>query len=146
MRIFFDTSVLVAALFEGHTRHAQAFPWLKRAQEREFTFLVATHSLAELYSTLTSLPVRPRISPAAARELIHESVEGVAELISLSPADYSSTLQRISELGLSGGVTYDALLARAAEKSAADRLLTFNQSDFRRVWPAGESILFVPEP
>ena len=49
MRVFFDTSVLVAALFEGHAFHRQAFPWLKRAREREFSFLVATHTLAELY-------------------------------------------------------------------------------------------------
>lgn len=145
MRIFFDTSVLVAALFEGHPFHDRAFPWLRRAQERDFTFLVATHSLAELYSTLSGLPVKPKISPPAAWELIRENVESVAEVVSLSPDDYSLTLRRVSELGLSGGVVYDALLARAAEKSAAERLLTFNAADFRRVWPAGESVLFVPE-
>jgi predicted nucleic acid-binding protein len=72
MRVFFDTSVLVAALFEGHAFHRQAFPWLKRAREREFSFLVATHTLAELYSALTSLPVKPKITPGAAQELIHE--------------------------------------------------------------------------
>jgi predicted nucleic acid-binding protein len=55
MRVFFDTSVLVAALFEGHPFHRQAFPWLKRAREREFSFLVATHTLAELYSALIDL-------------------------------------------------------------------------------------------
>ena len=37
MRVFFDTSVLVAALFEGHAFHRQALPWLKRAREREFS-------------------------------------------------------------------------------------------------------------
>jgi hypothetical protein len=81
----------------------------------------------------------------AARELIRENVESVAELVPLSPEDYSVTLQRLADLGLPGGVVFDALLARAAEKSAADRLLTFNAKDFRRVWPAGESILLVPE-
>jgi len=145
MRVFFDTSVLVAALFEGHPFHRQAFPWLKRAREREFSFLVAAHTLAELYSALTSLPVKPKITPGAAQELIHENVETVAEMISLAPSDYSLTLQRVAELGLPGGVVYDALLARAAEKSAADRLLTFNVKDFQRVWPSGASVLFVPE-
>jgi predicted nucleic acid-binding protein len=145
MKVFFDTSVLVAALFEGHASHQRAFPWLRRALDREFSFAVATHTLAELYSVLTSLPVKPKIHPAAARELIQENVESVAELISLSPEDYSMTLQRLAELGLPGGGVFDALLARAAEKSGADRLLTFNAKDFRRVWPAGESILFVPE-
>ena len=72
-------------------------------------------------------------------------METVAEMVTLAPADYSLTLQRVAELGLPGGVVYDALLARAAEKSAADRLLTFNVKDFRRVWPSGASVLFVPE-
>jgi len=83
MRVFFDTSVMVAALFEGHAFHRQAFPWLKRAREREFSFLVATHTLAELYSALTNLPVKPKITPGAAQELIHENVETVAEMVSL---------------------------------------------------------------
>src|SRR5437868_6539569 len=104
MRVFFDTSVLVAALFEGHPWHDRAFPWLRRAQEGEFTLVVATHSLAELYSTLTGLPVKPKISPPAARELIRENVESVAELVSLESDDYSLTLGRMAELGLSGGV------------------------------------------
>jgi hypothetical protein len=30
---------------EGHAFHRQAFPWLKRAREREFSFLVATDTL-----------------------------------------------------------------------------------------------------
>jgi predicted nucleic acid-binding protein len=145
MRVFFDTSVLVAALLERHTRHAEAFSWLKRAHEGDFVFLVATHSLAELYSTLTRMPIKPRIPTVAARELIRENIEVRAETISLSQDDYSTTLQRMSDLGLTGGIVYDALLARAAEKASADRLLTFNVADFRRVWPEGASILFVPE-
>jgi len=47
-------------------------------------------------------------------------------------------------MGLSGGIIYDALIARAAEKAGAERLLTFNESDFRRVWPEGASILLSP--
>lgn len=144
MRVFFDTSVLVAAIFEGHKRHDQAFPWLRRAREKEFTFLVAAHTLAELYSTLSGLPVRPRISPEAARELVRENVESTAEIVSLLPEDYSLVLQRMADRGLSGGVIYDALLARAAEKAGAEKLLTLNESDFRRVWPEGTPILISP--
>jgi predicted nucleic acid-binding protein len=71
-------------------------------------------------------------------------VASSARLIALSPADYTATLRRASEMGLSGGVIYDALIARAAEKAGAERLLTLNEADFRRVWPEGESILLVP--
>jgi hypothetical protein len=41
-------------------------------------------------------------------------------------------------------VIYDGLIARAAEKAGAERLLTLNEADFRRVWPESESILLVP--
>jgi hypothetical protein len=33
-------------------------------------------------------------------------------------------IKQISELGLAGGVVYDALIARVAQKSKAERLLT----------------------
>lgn len=39
---------------------------------------------------------------------------------------------------------YDALIARAAEKAGADRLLTLNKADFERVSPETAAILFVP--
>ena len=144
MKVLFDTSVLVAAIVEAHPRHSQAASWLKRAKSQEIEYLAACHTLAELYSTLSGLPARPRISPADAWRLVQENVSGSARLIALSAADYAATLQRAAEKGLSGGVIYDALIARAAEKAGADRLLTLNESDFRRVWPEGESLLVVP--
>lgn len=144
MRVFFDTSVLVAALLTPHPAHARAVSWLSRAKAGEFEFLVSAHSLAELYSTLSAFPVKPRISPAAARRLIQENIESTAQLISLSVADYSATLESLADRGLSGGIVYDALLARAAWKSGAERLLTLNEADFRRVWPEGASIILPP--
>jgi predicted nucleic acid-binding protein len=50
----------------------------------------------------------------------------------------------MADLGLSGGIVYDALIARAAQKVKADRLLTLNPGDFRRVWPNGERIIASP--
>jgi predicted nucleic acid-binding protein len=144
VRVLFDTSVLVAAMVEAHPRHSGAAPWLKRAKSGEIEFLTANHSLAELYSILSTLPARPRISPADAWQLVQENVVASAHLIALSPADYSTTLQQAAEMGLSGGVIYDALIARAAQKAGADRLLTLNAADFRRVWPNSDSVLLVP--
>jgi predicted nucleic acid-binding protein len=102
VRVLFDTSVLVAAMVEAHPRHSGAAPWLKRAKSGEIEFLTANHSLAELYSILSTLPARPRISPADAWQLVQENVVASAHLIALSPADYSTTLQQAAELGLSG--------------------------------------------
>ena len=144
MRVFYDTSVLVAALIEAHPRHSEAGSWLRRAKSGEVEFLTASHCLAELYSILSAYPAKPRISPADAWRLVQENVASAARLVALSPADYSKTIQRASEMGLSGGVIYDALIARAAEKAGAERLLTLNGADFRRVWPEGESLIFAP--
>lgn len=144
MKILFDTSVLVAAIVEPHPLHAPAFPWLKRARAKEFDMLIAGHTLAELYAVLTTLPISPRITPGIAGHLIRSDVETLARMISLSPSEYSSVVKRMVNLGLSGGVIYDAIIAKAAKKSGVDHVLTFNIDDFKRVWPEGADRLIAP--
>lgn len=144
MKALFDTSVLVAALLQAHPRHARALPWLRRAKAREIELFVSSHSLAELYAILSAIPTRPRLSPTQVGRLVRENVEATAHLVSLSSADYVATVERASEMGLAGGIIYDALIARAAEKSAVDHLLTFNEADFLRAWPEGASLILVP--
>lgn len=124
--------------------HGSAFVWLKKAKAKEFEALVASHSLAETYAVLTSMPLRPRISPPLAARLLRENVTSLARIVSLSVSDYRKVVNEMSELGLSGGVIYDALIARAAAKAATDRLLTLNPSDFVRVWPEGSSRISSP--
>ncbi len=144
MKILFDTSVLVAAIVEPHPLHAPAFTWLKRARAKEFDMLIAGHTLAELYAVLTTLPIRPKITPGIVRHLIHSDIETIAKIISLPPSDYSSIIKRIADLGLSGGVIYDAIIAKVAQKSGVDHILTFNIDDFIRVWPEGADHIIVP--
>ena len=139
MKAFADTSVLVAAMVESHPAHGRAFPWLKRAKSKEFELVVCTHTLAELYAVLTTLPVRPRLGPDIARRLIRDNVETVATIIELRTKDYVTVLDGQTSLGLTGGAIYDALAAHAAQKAGVDKLLTLNESDFRRVWPDGGS-------
>lgn len=124
--------------------HGRALPWLRRARRREIDVLLASHTLAELYAVLTTLPVRPRISPGVARQLIRQNTQGLATLVALSASDYERTLDRMAERNISGGAIYDGLIARAAEKGGADRLLTLNPSDFERVWPESRGLLTVP--
>jgi hypothetical protein len=82
-----------------------------------------------------------QVSPAIARQLIEQEVLKSAQVIALSATDYISVIDDLAARQLAGGVTYDALLAKAAANSAADKLLTLNPKDFHRVWPAGASII-----
>ena len=133
MKVLFDTSVLVAALVQAHPRHDRALPWLKRAKDRKLDMSVASHTLAETYAVLTTLPTSPKISPGIAFRLLHDNVVPPARIVSLSSSEYLKTIRDLSDLGLSGGVTYDALIYRSALKFDAERILTFNANDFRRV-------------
>lgn len=135
MKVFFDTSVLVAALVREHPRHERAFDRLRRARSGSDTMLTAGHTLAELFAVLTTLPVSPRIAPGAAARLIGESVEAHAAIVTLTAADYRETLRRVGDFGLSGGIFNDALACCAAVRANADLILTFNTKDFRRAWP-----------
>jgi predicted nucleic acid-binding protein len=144
MKILFDTSVMIAAMVEPHPMHSRAFPWLRRAKSKEFHILVASHTLAELYAVLTTLPISPKIQPGVARQLIYHNINKISKIISLSSSDYISVINQMANLGLSGGSVYDALIAKSAQKSKVDRLLTFNVDDFKRVWPEGVEKITLP--
>jgi len=144
MKVFFDTSVLVAAIVEAHPMHPHAFPWLVRAKSKEFDMAVAAHTLAEVYAVLTTLPLIPRITPGAARRLIHDNIETTAKIISLSWQDYVSVIKNLSDSELPGGIIYEGLIIKAAQKADVKKILTFNVNDFKRVWPEGESRFVVP--
>ena len=144
MKVMFDTSVLVAGMVEPHPMHERSLPWLKRARSGELEFFVASHTLAELYAVLTALPVSPRISPGAAWRLIREDVITPAKVASISPSDYGAVIRRVADLGLFGGIIYDAIITKAAQKTQVDRILTLNPDDLTRVWPEGASLISLP--
>jgi len=135
VRILLATSILVAALVEAHPAHERGMFWLRRVTGGTDQGLVAAHSVAELYSILTTLPVQPRISSADARELIQRNIVQALEIISLSSDDYVKVIEHLSALGILGGATYDALILHAAVKANVDLVVTLNEKDFRRVYP-----------
>ena len=135
MKILFDTSALVAALVEKHPNHPWAFPWLQKAKAQAFTGFVAAHSIAELYSVLTTLPIRPRISSASAGQMIKRDIVDQLDLVALSKEDYATVIEYLSGMGIVGGVTYDALILQAAIIANVDQIVTLNADDFRRIRP-----------
>lgn len=144
MRLLLDTSVLVAAMVEAHPNHTAALPWLQRAKGPEDTVLVAAHTIAELYAVLTTLPIRPSISPTAARELISRNISGSVEVVSLAGEDYFKLIDELSGQGIVGGVTYDAVIMQSARKANADQVITLNATDFGRISPDWTARIVTP--
>jgi predicted nucleic acid-binding protein len=133
MTALLDTSVLVAALVEAHPRHGRAFVWLQRARRGEVNGIIAAHSIAETFAVLTSLPLSPRIAPPTAWTLLERSVLANCRSVSLSVTDIRQVVARLSRQGLMGDIVYDALIAEAGSKARAERIVTLNPADFRRV-------------
>jgi predicted nucleic acid-binding protein len=144
MKAVLDTSVILSGIVESHPMHAKCLPWLQRAKAGEIECIVVSHTLAETYAVLTTLPVKPRISPLVAQRLIDINLQATARIVPLTAADYWSTIQKMADMGLSGGTVYDALIAAVARRLSVDRLLTLNADDFRRVWPEGNQVIILP--
>lgn len=81
MKVLFDTSILVAALVDSHPKHSVSFPWLTKAKNRKIEGFVATHTLAELYAVLTSLPIQRKASTSEIWQLIEKSVLANFEIV-----------------------------------------------------------------
>lgn len=144
MRILFDTSVLVAATVVNHPRHPECISWLERAKIEEIQGIIATHTPAEMYSVLTRLPVKPRISPELAQRLIIDNLEQF-EVISLTFDDYQAVITRMVNLNFTGGSIYDALIAQAALKARADLILTLNPDHFTRLGEEIANVVRIPQ-
>ncbi len=130
--IFLDTSVLVAVAQVNHVHHV---PSRERwSQCKAGQTAISTHTLAEVYNTLTSMPPGIRLSPRNAVTALETFLQR-ANPIALTSDEYIETLRSTSALGLAGGMIYDALLLACARKVNADRIYTWNLRHFQLVAP-----------
>ena len=137
MRVLFDTSVLVPAVVDQLANHEAALDALVAYTAGEHAGYCSTHALAECYATLTALPLRRRVLPAEARQLVEESILGRLTAVPLTRGDYIAAVRRCSHGGFASGVVHDALHICCAERIPVDRILTSNLADFERLRPAG---------
>jgi predicted nucleic acid-binding protein len=135
MTVFCDTSVLVAACIRQHPHYERARPLLETIAGGTEQGVISTHSLAEAFSALTSVPVVPRILPSEAREIVSTNILRHFQLVANTSEMYQRAVEVCAERGLGGGKVYDALLLECARYSQADRIYTFNLGDFRRLAP-----------
>ena len=131
MRIFCDTSVLVAAFVTGHPHYARALPLIERVKAGSDDGFIAAHSLAETYAVLTRLPAANRVPSGIAWQLISENLLKGFSVVALTQKEYGTTLERAASEGIEGGRIYDALLIAAAAKASVERIYTFNVGHFQ---------------
>ncbi len=130
MRLFFDSSVLVPIFYADHPHHAPSARVFLEAGKDDFCSL---RTLGEVYTTLTGLPVRPRITGAEGVAIVKQIRERLT-VVSLTEQEYISTLEMASSTVV-GNAAYDALIARCALKAGATVLLTWNVQHFIRLGP-----------
>lgn len=135
MDIFFDTSVLVASCVDSHPQFTQADAAVARVLAGRDKGFLSMHSIAEMFSALTRLPVQPRIRPIEASQLIATTVLAFKP-IPLTEEDYLGAMEMMVNGGWSGARICDLLLLRGADKCGAERIYTFNLNDFRLLAPA----------
>ena len=80
--------------------------------------------MAEVYSTLTRMPGKHRISGEQAM-LFVGSIRERLSIIALSGDEYADALQASSALGIVGGGIYDAMLAHRALKAQAEAIYSW---------------------
>lgn len=133
MRLFFDTSTLIASFHEQNARHTACFEKLRSVSTGKNLGFVASHSLAEIYSVLTRLPSGLRLSSQHCLELISENILKYFKISSLNENEYIEVLQQLASANLGGGIIYDALILKSAEKIDCDEFLTLNAKHFRQI-------------
>lgn len=123
MKGFFDTSVLVPVFYGSHTHHQASLA--RFIQFDRAAGCCGAHSLAEVYSTLTRMPGKHRISSEQAMLFIG-SIRERLSIIALSGDEYADGLQASAALGIVGGGIYDSMLAHCALKAQAEVIYSWN--------------------
>ena len=123
MKAFFDTSALVPVFYGDHEHHELS---LSRFVEfNAHDACCGAHSLAEVYSTLTGMPGKHRVTTDQAMLFIGTIQERLS-IISLESHEYAEAVAKWSRLGIVGGSIYDALLASCALKARAETIYSWN--------------------
>ena len=130
MKWFFDTSVLIPVFLEDHEHHGPSLAAFLAAKKEQGC--CAAHSLAELYSALTRLPGKHRLSGEQVL-LFLEAIEERLTVVALDGAEYQSVIKQAAAAGIVGGMLYDALIAQCALKARAEKIYTWNVEHFQRL-------------
>ena len=130
--IFLDTNILVTATQLTHPHNLQSRALLTRTIESET--IIAAHTLAEVYSSLTSIRPPERVSPKVALQALEAYLLRMTP-ITLTADECLRAIRDAADKGLVGGMIYDALLLACARKSQAGSIYTWNIKHFQAIAP-----------
>jgi predicted nucleic acid-binding protein len=131
VKAFLDTSVLVAAFYGDHEHHDASVDVFLRFGKHKAC--CGAHSLAEVYSVLTGMPGKDRVSGDEALLFLGNIRERLT-IVTLNEEEYCKAIEAAAAAGISGGGIYDALLGHCAVIANADTIYTWNVKHFRRIW------------
>lgn len=141
MKEFFDTSVLIGAFWRGHPHHEASLKLVSEAKKRKSACAALT--LAEVYATMTALPVKDVIPPEQALLFVQEVRERFT-VVTLDEDEYFETIEQAAARGFVSGRVYDALLLRCAAKVKAETIFTWNLKHFRAIRPENADRMRTP--
>ncbi len=121
---------MIAAISSWHDRHERASQEIENRLGRRQRMIVAGPALIEGYSVLTRFPSPHRIAPVDARTLLQSNFLQGVKVVALSATDYGVLHRGAPDVDISGGQTYDAVIAACARKAGVNALLTFNEKHF----------------
>lgn len=134
MPTYCDASVLVAAAWAQHTRHAAALGWIDRQPAGEAH--TGGHALMEAFAVLT----------AAAKASLDRTVKVLKSLTqgfqihTLTSGDIWALLADSQRAGVMGGGIYDWQHIRTARAAGCRRWATYDPGDFTRHARDGEEV------
>jgi predicted nucleic acid-binding protein len=132
MKGFFDTSVLVPVFYGDHVHHQASLALFIKFDKS--TGCCGAHSLAEVYSTLTRMPGKHRISSEQAL-LFVGSIRERFTIVALDGGEYADALEASAKLGIVGGGIYNAMLASCALKAQAETIYSWNGRHYGQCGP-----------
>ena len=131
VRIFLDTSVLLAGLVDFGPQSAPAQSLLHAVAEKQVPdAATAWHCCLEFFSVATRLPAEFRLTPADAAHLVESEVFGRMSVHDLPAADRLAMLKTTARDGTAGGRIYDAHIAEVARAAGAAVVVTDNRRHF----------------
>ncbi len=135
MKIFLDTSVLIAAVIENHEHHKSSYEILDRVQNGQDVGYVSGHSLLEMYAVLTRLPLPTRHTPEQALLTIDENIVQYFIISVLKEMEYPAFIRESGLAGIVGGTIYDRLHLSCAIRVEVEKLYTLNLRHFVALAP-----------